>query len=108
MSNDERMIYRTIAQSVDGLTITANSDQVKTMEQFEQSVVEHVLPERMQETLKKYVTLPIATRESWENRYVNFCPRCGIRFEEADSSTYDDECHECGAIVYVEIHNLFE
>ncbi|MNW54805.1 hypothetical protein D3C74_324240 [compost metagenome] len=109
MAKELKMIYRTIAQTESGLTITAETKKAVTLEKAELDVEEHVLPKHIQDTLKPYVTLPISSTEGWKNGHVNFCPRCGRKLgsdEGTDSNAYFGDCFECGAELDITISNV--
>lgn len=96
------MIYRTFAQT-ESITITAETKGAVTMARAEIDVEDHVLPKHIQSDLKPWVTLPIATQESWDRGYVNFCPRCGKRIEDTDDNNWLGDCFECGAELDIQI-----
>jgi uncharacterized protein (DUF983 family) len=76
------------------------------MERTELDVEEHVLPKKLQTELKPYVTLPVATVDSWKHGHVNYCPRCGKHLwdeEGTDSNRYLGDCAECGADLDISI-----
>jgi hypothetical protein len=111
MAKELKMIYRTIAQTGAGLTITAETKGAVTLKRAEVDVEEHVLPKDVQSSLKTYVTLAVATAEGWKRGYVNFCPRCGKRLgddEGTGSNTYFGDCFECGAELDITISNIEE
>lgn len=106
MSKVKPMYYRTIAQSKDGLTITAHTKVASTLEQAEADVEKYVLPKNLQGNLKSYVTLPVATEESWNEGHINFCPRCGTRLEYIEDANFCGECDECHAEIEVYVRAM--
>lgn len=94
---EEPMYYRTIAQTKDGLTITANTKKATTEEQAKADIMAHVLPLQIRTNLLPFVTLPIASEAGWARGDINFCPRCGYRMEYIEDSYSRFECDECHA-----------
>lgn len=92
MNKEEKMIYVLMAQT-DEVTVTAQTKKAVTIEEAQKDI--HIVTGNYM--TNKYIILPIASQESWERGYINFCPRCGRRQEFIEKSYSFFECHDCNA-----------
>jgi hypothetical protein len=100
----EKQIYKIIAQN-DGLTITVKTSCDITFEEAEKIAKNSVLVGAFKnEKFQPYVILPITTKERWDDRAINFCPRCGANISEYELRSFDFfDCYECDSSIQVQI-----
>ncbi|MEK4883456.1 hypothetical protein NST81_01825 [Bacillus sp. FSL W8-0223] len=107
--SEEKFIYRIIAQKK-GITITAETANEMTMEEAKQTAIADVLG-GIDKAIKfePFVVVPIATKERWDRKCINFCPRCGANLKDYELEQSERfECFECGTSMDVHIHSYEE
>lgn len=95
---ETKMLYRIIGQK-DGITVTAETNVEVTREEAKEIGKKEVLSPDM-----PFVTLPLTTKERWDNGAINFCPRCGNSIQDFgldESASFD--CFECDASLHVNV-----
>lgn len=116
MKEEKKLLYRSIGQTVSGLTITADTHRAVTQEEAVSQAKQYVFVDAYKKELIPFVSLPICSEYQWKHGNINFCPRCGRNI--TDQITDDDpeyaesdqtfECWECNAHIYVEIRTYPE
>jgi hypothetical protein len=107
--NEEKMMYRIIAQK-EGITITAETSNDVTFEEAKNTAVVDVLSGVDKVVnFQPFVAIPITTKERWEDKTINFCPRCGANLKDYDlEQSANFECYECDTSMDIHIHNWSE
>ena len=101
---EEKSIYRIIAQK-EGITIKAETSRDVTFEEAKRTAVEVIGGGDEAVNFQPFIAIPITTKERWEDKSINFCPRCGSNlkdYELEQSASFD--CYECDTSMDVNIH----
>ncbi|QST02498.1 zf-TFIIB domain-containing protein (plasmid) [Pontibacillus sp. ALD_SL1] len=104
MSHKDTMLHRMFAQN-GGITISAQTKEELTFGEAKKMAESELFPENVDPSgFQPFVVLPLATKERWENRSINFCPRCGssLKDYELDSSA-SFTCYECDTSMSIAI-----
>lgn len=89
---DEKMKYKVLMQTKDGMTIEATLLGEHTHESARQIVLTNPVLMITKAEAENFVLQPIATEEDWKEGTYQFCPRCG---KHLDTSVYSGESMEC-------------
>ncbi|MEK5394100.1 hypothetical protein NSQ59_27750 [Margalitia sp. FSL K6-0131] len=109
MSKEEKMIYRIVAHK-EGITITAETQNDVTFDEAKKIAITDVLG-MTNKTIQyePFVVLPVTTKERWEAKTINFCPRCGANLKDYElEESANFECYECDTSMDIHIHNWME
>lgn len=102
MSDEEKKMYRAIAQK-NGITITADTGKDMTEEEARKACILEILKDKVD--FEPFIVFPLTTKERWENRCINFCPRCGTNIAEYELGSHAQvECYECDTYMDILIH----
>jgi hypothetical protein len=105
--SEEKMMYRIIAQKK-GITITAETSNDVDFEEAKNIGFAEVLngvDKAVQ--FEPFVVLPVTTKERWEEKTINFCPRCGANLKDYELEQYANfDCYECDTSMDVHIHHF--
>jgi hypothetical protein len=104
---EEKMLYKIVGQK-QGITITCETSDDVTYEEARNIAVKEVLGGLTKAlSFNPFVLLPITTKERWEDKTINFCPRCGENLHEYDLEQSDRfDCHSCDTSMEVHIHSF--
>ncbi|WP_096199494.1 transposase [Bacillus sp. FJAT-45350] len=106
---DEKYIHRIIAQK-EGITITAETSNEVTFEEAKNTAIAEVLGgvDKVV-SFQPFVVIPLTTKERWDDKTINFCPRCGSNLKDYElEQAASFECLECDTSMDVHIHNWLE
>lgn len=104
VNKDEKLMYKIIAQK-EGITITAETNELTFDEAKKVAIAEVLLETDKAVSYQPFVLLPMTTNERWNERCINFCPRCGANLHEQElgNSEFFD-CYDCDSSIEVTIH----
>lgn len=101
--NQEKYMHRIIAQK-EGITITAETHEMTTEEAKKTAVANVLNGIDKAVDFQPFVVLPIATQERWDDKCINFCPRCGDSLMEYELEQYESfDCDRCEASIEITI-----
>lgn len=106
---EEKYIHRIIAQK-EGITITAETSNDVTYDEAKQTAIAEVLGGVDKVVgFQPFVVIPLTTKERWEDKTINFCPRCGTNISDQELEQYATfDCFNCDTSIDVQIHNWLE
>jgi len=100
---EEKFIYRTKMQT-QGVTLSLTTKSEMTYEEAVKFSEVKAKPLNDIEKLNNFYAYPLATKENWKRGAINFCPRCGERFDmELASAENAIDCSGCEATSWIEI-----
>jgi predicted Zn-dependent protease len=104
--SEEKLLYRIIAQKKH-ITITAQTEVEMTEEEARKTVMEEIMDGVHKEVdLEPCVVLPITTKERWDRKCINFCPRCGANLHDYELEQSENfECFECETSMKIHIYS---
>ena len=103
--NDDTMLYRILAQT-ETITLSSMTNKDVSFEKAKEIGKKDVLLGKDVVTYEPCVVVPVTTQERWEERTINFCPRCGANLHEYElepSARFD--CLECETSMDIDIIN---
>ncbi len=102
---EEKCIHKVVAQK-EGITITAITGSDVTFEEAKSIAKKEVLNG---DDYQPFVVLPITTQERWDDKAINFCPRCGSNLKDYQLEQYASfDCYECDTSMDIRINNWID
>lgn len=103
IKKEEKYIHRIIAQK-EGITITAETTVMNLEEAKKTAVAEVLCDVNKAVDFQPFVVLPIATQERWDDKCINFCPRCGNSLMDYELEQHESfDCDRCETSMEIKI-----